>query len=168
MTAVSAPAASMNTQQLSLLMQYTVEAYKTFEKFAENLPNPMSAQMFKEFAIDERLNRDLLEEKLNSIGSRVKTTLGADMQFQEVLEGDLSYRESAEFLIAREKTMLHRLEDFHKSAADVDRNLLIFLIAVKKSHIVELERELALIRNDSEWWKREDSESRIVHGSSGV
>ena len=165
MTAVETPA-SLGSQQLSLLLQYTVEAYKIFEKFAENLPNPMSAAMFKDFAVDERLNRDLLDQKINASGGRATTTLGPDMQFQEVLEGDLSYRESAEFLIAREKTMQKRLEELLRTAAEFDRNLLIFLVAVKKSHIVELERELALIRYDGDWWRREDAESRIVHGPS--
>ncbi len=165
MTAVATPAASLSSEQLSLLLQYTVEAYKIFEKFAENLPNPMSATMFKDFAVDERINRDLLDEKIQASGGRVRTSLGADMQFQEVLEGDLSYRESAEFLIAREKTLQKRLEDLLKSAAESDRNILTFLIAVKRSHIVELERELALIRYDADWWRREDAESRIVHGN---
>jgi rubrerythrin len=164
MTAVETAAPSMNSQQLNLLMQYTVEAYKMFEKFAENLPNPMTAAMFKDFAVDERLDRDLLEEKINAAGARIKTTLGADLSFGQILEGDLSFRESAEFLIAREKTMQRRLEELSRNAAEVDHNLLVFLIAVKRSHVVELERELLLIRGDADWWKREDAESRIVHG----
>ncbi len=164
MTAVETAAPTLNAQQLSLAMQYTVEAYKLFEKFAEALPNPMTSTIFKEFAIDERLNRDLLEEKITTVGTRVKTTLGADMSFQQILEGDLSPRESAEFMIARERTMLKRFEDLARNPAPADRNLLIFLIAVKRSHIVELERELALIRADADWWKREDAETRIVHG----
>ncbi len=168
MTAAAPTQNSLSAQQLSLLMQYTVEAYKMFEKFAESLPNPMSAQMFKEFAVDERLNRDLLEEKINAVGTRVKTTLGADMTFAQALEGDLSFRESAEFLIAREKTMQKRLEELLTGAADVDRNLLIFIITVKRAHIVELERELQLIKGDADWWKREDSEMRIVHGAPVV
>lgn len=165
MTAVETSPASLGSQQLGLLLQYTVEAYKTFAKFAENLPNQMSATMFKDFAVDERINRDLLDEKMQGSEGRIRTTLGADMHFQEVLEGDLSYRESAEFLIAREKTMQKRLEDLLRTAAESDRNLLTFLIAVKRSHIVELERELALIRYDADWWRREDPESRIVHGA---
>ena len=164
MTAVETAAPSMNSQQLNLLMQYTVEAYKMFEKFAESLPNPMTAAMFKDFAVDERLDRDLLEEKINAAGARIKTTLGADLSFGQILEGDLSFRESAEFLIAREKTMRRRLEELSRNAAEVDHNLLVFLIAVKRSHVVELERELLLIRGDADWWKREDAESRIVHG----
>jgi rubrerythrin len=164
MTAVETAAPSMNSQQLNLLMQYTVEAYKMFEKFAESLPNPMTAAMFKDFAVDERLDRDLLEEKINAAGARIKTTLGADLSFGQILEGDLSFRESAEFLIAREKTMQRRLEELSRNAAELDHNLLVFLIAVKRSHVVELERELLLIRGDADWWKREDAESRIVHG----
>ena len=64
------------------------------------------------------------------------------------------------------KTLMRRLDELAKSAAEGDRNLLVYLIAVKRSHIVELERELALIRYDSDWWKREDAEWRIVHGSA--
>ena len=41
--------ASDKDQQLGLLFQYTVEAYKQFEKLAEDLPNPMSARMFSGF-----------------------------------------------------------------------------------------------------------------------
>ena len=165
MTAVDTATSSLTEQQLGLLYQYTIEAYKTFEKLAENLPNPMTATTFKQFAVDERRNRDLLEVKIAAVGQRgVRATLGADMQFDEIHEGDLSYREAAEFLIAREKTMQRRIEEIGKGAAAGDRNLLVFLSAVKRSHIVELERELALIRSDADWWKREDAEWRIVHG----
>jgi rubrerythrin len=165
MTAVDATASNLTEPQLGLLYQYTVEAYKTFAKLAENLPNPMTATSFKQFAVDERENRDLLELKIRSAGPRgVRTTLGADMQFDEIHEGDLSYREAAEFLIAREKTMQRRIEELTKGAAAGDRNLLVYLTAVKRAHIVELERELVLIRTDADWWKREDAEWRIVHG----
>ena len=165
MTAVDTATSSLTEQQLGLLYQYTIEAYKTFEKLAENLPNPMTATTFKQFAVDERRNRDLLEVKIAAVGQRgVRATLGADMQFDEIHEGDLSYREAAEFLIAREKTMQRRIEEIGKGAVPGDRNLLVFLSAVKRSHIVELERELALIRSDADWWKREDAEWRIVHG----
>ena len=95
----------------------------------------------------------------------LRVTLGADLQFQDIHEGDLSYREAAEFLVAREKTLMRRLDELAKSAAESDRNLLVYLIAVKRSHIVELERELALIRYDADWWKREDAEWRVIHGS---
>lgn len=167
MTAVdNAPATKLDEQQLGRLFQYTVEAYKTFEKLAESLPNPMTAEMFKQFAVDERTNRDLLDAKYAASGAKpLRVTLGSDMQFQDIHEGDLSYREAAEFLIARERTMMRRLDDLSRGASDVDRNLTIFLHAVKRSHIVELERELALIRYDGEWWKREDAEWRIVNGT---
>lgn len=165
MTAVDTATSSLTEQQLGLLYQYTIEAYKTFQKLAENLPNPMTATAFKQFAVDERENRDLLELKIAAVGqSGVRATLGADMQFDEIHEGDLSYREAAEFLIAREKTMQRRIEEIAKGSAAADRNLLVYLAAVKRAHIVELERELALIRSDADWWKREDAEWRIVHG----
>lgn len=165
MTVVDTTTSTLTEQQLGLLYQYTVEAYKTFEKLAENLPNPMTATSFKQFAVDERGNRDLLELKIASAGPRgIRVTLGADMQFDEIHEGDLSYREAAEFLIAREKTMQRRIEELTKGAAAGDRNLLVYLTAVKRAHIVELERDLVLIRSDADWWKREDAEWRIVHG----
>jgi len=167
MTAVDTPTTKLDEQQLGRLFQYTIEAYKTFEKLAENLPNPMAAQMFKDFAVDERTNRDLLEMKnAATVAKQVRVTLGADMQFQDIHEGDLSYREAAEFLVAREKAMMKRLDELSKGASDIDRNLMIYMYAVKRAHIVDLERELTLIRYDADWWKREDAEWRIVHGSA--
>ena len=165
MTAVETPVATLSDQQLGLLYQYTVEAYKTFQKLAESLPNPMTAAMFKQFAADERANRDLIEMKI-AAGSktRVRATLGSDMIFQDILEGELSYREASEFLIGREKTMQKRLRELIAAATPVDRNFLIYLETVKRAHIVEIERELELIKGDAEWWKREDAESLIVNG----
>ena len=164
--AEASPATGMSHQNLALLYQYTVEVYKVFEKLAENLPNPMSAQMFKQFAADERGNRDLVEMKINdTIGSRVRVTLGADMIFSEILEGEMSYRESAEFLISRERTMQRKLRELIGGATPTDRNLLLFFETGKRAHIVELERELELIKHDPDWWTREDAEWRIVHGS---
>jgi hypothetical protein len=163
---VTETSGTLTSQQLATLIQYTVEAYKTFEKLAENLPNPMSASMFKQFAVDERENRDLIEMKILASGSpRIKVTLGADTSFQEILEGDMSFRESVEFLIARERTMAKQIAEFVKSAGPADRNLLIYLAAEKRSHVVELERELDLIQQDRDWWKREDAETRIIHGT---
>src|SRR5438132_4975899 len=167
MTAVESTTTKLNEQQLGLMIQYTVEAYKTFEKLAENLPNPMTATMFNQFAVDERENRDLLEMKIAAAGAnRVRVTLGGDLLFEDILEGDLSFRETAEFLIARERTMEKKLAEWAKSASPVDRNLLIYLAASKRAHMVELERELELIRVDPDWFKREDAEFRIVHGHS--
>jgi rubrerythrin len=166
MTVVATPTAGLTSQQLALMLQYTVEAYKVFEKFAENLPNPMTRSVFKQFATDERANRDLLEMKNAATGgNRVRVTLGADMIFNEILEGELSYRESAEFLISRERTMQRKLREFINSAVSTDRKLLIYLESVKRAHIVELERELELIREDSDWWKREDAEWVLINGT---
>jgi rubrerythrin len=166
MTAVEATATALTDQQLALLYQYTVEAYKTFEKLAENLPNPMTQTVFKQFAVDERENRDLIELKIASAGrGRVRVTLGSDMIFNDILEGELSYREASEFLISRERTMQRKLRELINAAGSSDRNLLIYLETIKRAHIVELERELELIKVDSDWWKREDAEWRIVYGS---
>ncbi|HEY8130638.1 MAG TPA: hypothetical protein VII12_02000 [Thermoanaerobaculia bacterium] len=165
MAAVETTTNALGEQQLGLMYQYTVEAYKTFEKLAENLPNPMTATMFKQFAVDERENRDLLELKIAAVGAtRVRATLAGDLQFQDILEGDLSYRETTEFLINRERTMEKKLVEFSKGAPLNDKNLLIYLAAGKRAHIVELERELELIKIDRDWFKREDAQWRIVHG----
>jgi hypothetical protein len=164
MTAIETTNA-LTEQQLGLMIQYTVEAYKTFEKLAENLPNPLTATMFSQFAVDERENRDLLEMKIAAAGAnRVRVTLAGDLLFQDILEGDLSYRETTEFLIARERTMEKKLGEFGRGAPMVDRNLLIYMAASKRAHMVELERELELIKLDPDWFKREDAQSRIVHG----
>ena len=166
MTAVEAPPSGLSHQNLGLLFQYTVEVYKVFEKLAENLPNPMSAKVFKQFAADERENRDLIEMKIaDTAGSHVRVTLGGDLIFSEILEGEMSYRESAEFLISRERTMQRKLRELITSATPTDRNLLIYFETVKRAHIVELERDLELIKHDPDWWKREDAQWRIVHGS---
>jgi len=167
MTAVDTPIQTgLTHQNLALLYQYTVEVYKVFEKLAERLPNPMTAEMFKQFAADERGNRDLIEMKIaDTTGSLVRVTLGADMIFSEILEGEMSYRESAEFLISRERTMQRKLRELIGAATPTDRSLLLFFETGKRAHIVELERELELIKHDPDWWKREDAEWRIVHGS---
>lgn len=165
MTAVDTPT-GLTHQNLALLYQYTVEAYKVFAKFAESLPNPMTATMFKQFAVDERENRDLIDLKISdTTGTRVRVTLGSDMIFSEILEGEMSFRESAEFLISRERTMQRKLRELLAGAGATDRNLLVFFETVKRAHIVELERELELIKTDPDWWKREDAEWRIVHGA---
>jgi hypothetical protein len=165
MTTTATSAANLTEQQLGLMIQYTVEAYKTFEKLAENLPNPMTATMFKQFAVEEREARDLIDLKIaEGSNARVRVTLGGDLMFQDILEGSLSYRETTEFLIARERAMEHRLSDFNRVASPVDRNLLVYLIAAKRAHVVELERELELLKVDSDWFRREDAEWRIVHG----
>jgi hypothetical protein len=166
MTAVESTQTALTDQQLALLFQYTVEAYKTFEKLAESLPNPMTAHVFKQFAVDERENRDLIELKIAAVGhGSVRVTLGSDMIFSDILEGELSYREASEFLIARERTFQKELRKLIAAASSADRNLLLYLETIKRAHIVELERELELIKLDADWWKREDAEWRIVHGT---
>ena len=52
-------------------------------------------------------------------------------------------------------------------ASAVDRYLLVYIAATKRAHIVELERELELLKLDGDWFKREDAEWRIVHGPRG-
>jgi hypothetical protein len=126
----------------------------------------MTRAMFAQFAVDEREDRDLIEMKAATIGGKgVRVTLGSDMIFSDILEGEMSYRESAEFLISRERTLQRKLRELIAAASQFDRNFLIYLEAVKRAHIVELERDLELIRMDHDWWKREDAEWRIVHGS---
>jgi hypothetical protein len=60
--------------------------------------------------------------------------------------------------------MEKKLNEYGRGASPVDRYLLIYLAAGKRAHIVELERELELIKLDPDWFKREDAEWRIVHG----
>ena len=165
MTAVDTES-TLTAQQLALLFQYTVEAYKTFQKLAENLPNPMTATMFKQFAVDERENRDLIEMKIAvARRDRVRITLGSDMIFSEIHEHKLTHREAAEFLISRERTMQGKLREFMGTSSEIDRTLLLYFETTKRAHVVELERELEVIRHDGDWWKREDAEWRIVHGA---
>lgn len=153
------------SNSLALLMQYNVEAYKTFQKFAENLPNPMTAAMFKGLASDERNIRDLLELKYLASGAqKIELTLGNDLRFQDLLEGDLAYRESTEMLLVRERTMEQKLHGMARTAAFEDRNLFAYIAATKKAHVALLERELQLLRMYPDWFKREDAEDLIVHG----
>lgn len=156
---------TQSEQQLAMLFQYTVEAYKIFQKLAELLPNPMSAAVFTNFAEDERNNRDLLEIKyLDSSTNRLEITLGSDLRFQDALEGDLSYRELTEALIARERTMEHRLAEAARAASQNDRNLFHYMAGSKRAHLAFLQRELDLLKVYPDWYKREDAESLIVHG----
>ncbi len=165
MTVATVTTTNLAEPQLNLMIQYTVEAYKTFEKLAENLPNPMAAGMFKAFAIDEREARDLIELKILAAGvPRVRVTLGADLLFEDMLRGELSDREKCEFLVARERTMMKKLSELAGTAGPADRSLLVYLAGSKRAHVVELERELELIKLDARWFSREDAESRIVHG----
>ncbi|MDX1582059.1 MAG: hypothetical protein R3338_00500 [Thermoanaerobaculia bacterium] len=151
----------------SLLFQYTVEAYKTFEKLAENLPNPVSARLFKFMAEDERSTRDLLEIKYLDLEERVKVTLGGDLRFLEILEGDLSPTEIPEWLIARERTMEKKLLDQAEATNETDARLYRYIAAKKRAHIVQLEREREMLRHHEDWFRREDAESLLAKGGTG-
>lgn len=164
---MSSVANTPETSQIEILFQYTAEAYKTFQKLAEMLPNPLAAKMFKKIAVDERDHRDLLEMRyLHEKSSRMQITLGADMRFQDMLEGDMSYREVTEFLISRERTMERKLAEAGKTASERDRNLLRYIAGGKRAHIALLERELELIQIYPDWYRREDAEAVVVLGET--
>src|ERR1041385_2845632 len=92
----------LDEKDLGVLMQYTVEAFKTFEKLAENLLNPLTASMFKAFAVDERETRDLIDGKIAANGgTRVRITLAGDLRFQDIPQGGMSYREETQGLVGR-------------------------------------------------------------------
>lgn len=167
MTEAAVATQPQTQNELPLVYQYTIEAYKTFQKLAELLPNPLSAQLFKSMAVDERNHRDLLDLKyLDQSTPRMKITLGNDLRFQDILEGDLSYRETAEMLIVRERTMGTRLMELARRAPESDRNLYIYMAAGKRAHAALIERELELIRIYDDWFRREDAEHLIVYGKS--
>lgn len=159
--------ATEKDQHLALLFQYTIEAYKYFQKCSEIVQNPMSALMFSGFAKEERQNRDILEIKyLRSENTKIPLTLGADLRFQDIFEGDLSDREKIEMLLAREQTMERKLAGFEKSGAEEDRNLFHYIRATKAAHIALLQRELELTKLYKKWLSREDAEDLVVHGES--
>ena len=165
MTAAATAAPATQTEStLKWIFQYTIDAYKTFEKLAENLPNPTSAAMFENFAEDERHHRDLLEIKYLSGNEKINITIVNDLRYQDMVEGNLSNQEIVETLISQERAMNKRLMDAVKAASPRDRNLLIYLAAGKRAHAALLERELALVQVYPDWFQREDAESLIVHG----
>ncbi len=163
MTTTTAPAKT-DINFFSLLFQYTVEAYKTFEKLAENLPNPVSATMFKFLAEDERHVRDFLQIKYLKLGERMKITLGGDLRFLEILEGDLSPTEIPEWLISRERAMEKKLLEFAEQSSETDAILYRFMAATKRSHIALLERERQMLKLYDDWFRREDAESILAEG----
>lgn len=163
MSAAAAPTATAD--QIATVFQYTVEAYKIFQKLSELLPNPMAAHTYQNFAEDEREIRDLIEIKYADPSvPRTNVTLQRDFRFQDALEGDLSFTEVTEMLIAREKTMAQWLVDASKNASETDRLLFAYIAGTKRAHVVCLERELDLLRTYADWYKREDAESLVVHG----
>ena len=165
----SVATASMTNNNLALAFQYTVEAYKTFQKLAEMLPNPVAAQAFANFAADERSHRDMLEARYRLTDmARMEVTLAEDLRFQDMLEGDLSHREIAETLIVRERTMERKLVEWSKSDTPADRNLFTYVAGTKRAHIAALERELAMIRLYPEWFKREDGQALLVRAENAI
>ena len=94
----------------------------------------------------------------------VKVTLGGDLRFQEIIEGDLAYREITEMLIVRERTIEKRLIEAAKTGPVQDRNLWTYVAATKRAHLAYLERELELIRIYPDWYEREDAETLVVNG----
>src|SRR5688500_8112280 len=156
---------SESTDQIAMLFQYTVDAYKMFQKLAELLPNPIAAHTFENLAEDERGIRDLIEIKyLDPAVPRTKVKLEQDLRFQDALEGDMSHPELTEFLIAREMTMQRRLRDAAKNGPASERNLALYIAGAKRAHIAYLERELELLRIYPDWYKREDAESLVIRG----
>jgi len=166
MSSTATAPATGTESNLRWIFQYTLDGYKTFEKLAENLPNPTSAAMFGNFAEDERHHRDLLEIKYLSGSEKINVMLVNDLRYQDMVEGNLSNREIVETLISQERAMDKKLRDAVKVASPRDRNLLIYLAAGKRAHVALLERELALIEIYPDWFQREDAESLIVHGHS--
>ena len=163
MTTTTAPAKT-DINFFSLLFQYTVEAYKTFEKLAENLPNPVSATLFKFLAESERNTRDLLEIKYLKLGERMNVTLGGDLRFLEILENDLSPTEIPDWLISRERTMEKKLMQAADQSSDADAILYRFLAANKRSNLALLERERQMVNLYEDWFRREDAESILSEG----
>jgi rubrerythrin len=167
---MSATAAPANTEnQIATVFQYTVEAYKMFQKLSELLPNPMAAHTYENMAENEREVRNLIEMKYAD--ASVKSTniaLERDFHFQDALEGDLSFTETTELLITREKTMEKWLMDAAKAAPESDRALFTYIAGTKRAHLVFLQRELDLLRIDPNWSRREDAEALIVHGVKSV
>jgi len=158
---MSAATMDERDNELSLLFQYTVEAYKIFQKLAETLRNPMSAQMFAKFAAEEREHRDLIEIKHSSGNTRMSATLAGDSRFIDTIDSDLAPAALLESLILRERTMAMRMSENAKTSRD-DKALLTYIAGTKKSHVVLLERELELLKVHPEWFKREDAESLLV------
>jgi hypothetical protein len=167
MSAAAAP--TTTDDQVATIFQYTVEAYKIFQKLSELLPNPMAAHTYENFAENEREIRNLIEIKYADPSvKRTTVTLERDFRFQDALEGDLSFTEVTEMLIAREKTMEKWLVDASKNATESDRQLFVYIAGTKRAHLVYLQRELDLLRTNADWYKREDAESLIVHGRASA
>ena len=129
------------------------------------LPNPVTSQVFRKMAEAERGYRDLLDIKYaDAAVPRMQITLGGDLRFQDMLEGDLSYREITEMMIGREKTMAEKLIDFSQNASEDDRNLFRYIGEPSEPISFCWNEKLEMLRMYPDWFKREDAESLIVHG----
>lgn len=159
-------AATETRSMLPLLFQYTIEAYKTFEKLAEILPNPLASAVFQSMAKEERRHRDLIEIRYGARPDRIPVTLSGDLRFQDILEGDLRNREIAEWLVSRERAMEKKLRDAIESAPEEETSLLQYVAGAKRAHAIVLEREVELTKRYADWFDREDAESLIAHGES--
>lgn len=170
MSSTTAAAVPETANNIAVLFQYTLDAYKTFQKFSEVLQNAIAAQTFANFAQDERGIRWLLDMRYRDAESPSMTlTLGGDLQFQDMLEGDLNNSEILEMLIARETAMERKLTEWASAAgAEGDRNLFHYVAGTKRSHLRALERELTISRIYPDWLKREDGAHLLVHGDNGA
>jgi rubrerythrin len=164
----STAAVPQTSENIAILFQYTLEAYKVFQKLSEVLQNAFAAQSFTNFAADERGIRWLLDMRYRDFEApTMQLTLAGDLRLQDMLEGDLNNREMLEMLIARETTMERTLREWaSEPGAEKDQNLFRYVAATKRSHVAALERELALAAIFSEWLKREDAAHLIVHGDT--
>ena len=70
MTVAETAGTALTEQQLNLLMQYTIEAYKTFEKYAENLANPIATFLSVAMMLDF-LNQPKAAEAVNNACQQV-------------------------------------------------------------------------------------------------
>ena len=135
-------------QQLAMLFQYTVEAYKVFEKLAENLPEPDDARhvqaVRRRRARRPRPHRD--EGRRHRRQPRARDPrLGPDLQRHPRGRAVVSRVDRVPDLARAD----HAAQTRASSSAPPppsDRNFLVYLEAVKRAHIVELERELELIQ----------------------
>lgn len=161
MTVTQAPPAP---SFFSLFFQYTVEAYKAYQKLAETIPNPILAKTFKSLAEEERDIRDLLEIHYGDSGERMKITLGADLRFQEILNEDLSHSEQLDWLASREKTIERRLRDVAGTERAPLPILYRYIAAIKREHATILQREREVLNHYPDWFRREDAHYLLVKG----
>lgn len=165
-TATEAPPES-TARFFPLVFQYTLEAYKTFQKLAEHINNPILAKLFKSFAEDERAIRDILEiHYLEENVERMKVTLGSDLRFEEILKEELSDPEQLEWLISRERTIESRLREHAGNDRSPIPVFYRYLAHTKRSHATLLERERELLHHYPDWFRREDALNVLIKGGA--